>query len=107
MMPGLNRKGPENQGPMTGRAQGFCAGRDSAFESGLGRRAGRGRCRVGSGQGMRGFGQRGFGPGRQAAFAGSYGYGNRFDLKSDLEQRASELENELNAVREELSSLSK
>lgn len=48
-MPGLNGTGPLGEGPMTGRAQGRCAGNKSiddtilGFGHGLGRGMGRGR----------------------------------------------------------------
>ena len=48
-MPGLNRRGPENEGPMTGRAKGTCNPRSQdeyathSFGQGQGMRRGRGR----------------------------------------------------------------
>jgi hypothetical protein len=59
-MPSGDRTGPMGQGPMTGRALGFCAGFDTpgytkGFGSGMGRGFGFGRGR-GRGRGM-GYGQ--------------------------------------------------
>lgn len=54
-MPGLNRKGPEGQGPKTGRGMGRCNpdfNEENFPQQGLGRRNGRGRGR-GNGRGMR------------------------------------------------------
>ncbi len=75
-MPGLNRKGPENMGPMTGRKMGRCARPKSETDDfgpmnevqgrgrGLGLRRGSGPC--GGGRG-RGFGRNpGQNPGRGA-----------------------------------------
>ena len=58
-MPGADRTGPVGQGPMTGRAEGFCA--RSAVSRGLGYWGGRGfrggfgrRCGLGRGRGALG-----------------------------------------------------
>ena len=66
-MPGLNQKGPDNQGPMTGRAQGNCPENASIDDNycntrrkgtGRGRRAnGIGRCQGGTGRGQGGRGR--------------------------------------------------
>ncbi len=74
-MPGLNRKGPQSEGPMTGRKMGRCnpenkgktddeilQNKDSSLESGQG---------MGRGQGLgRGQGGPGRGLGRQNRFRG-------------------------------------
>lgn len=96
-MPGFNRRGPDNQGPMTGRGRGLCtgnagyAGYDAGFGRGFGPGYGRGRGRRWA-QG--GFGGRGMGPwgGAQAAP----------ESPDDLKQRAEWLESELAAVRQQL-----
>lgn len=97
-MPGFNRRGPDNLGPMTGRGRGLCtgnagyAGYDNGFGRGFGPGYGRGRsgrwCR--DGFGGRGYGRRSFG---QAAPPES---------PEDLKQRAEWLESELSAIRQQL-----
>jgi len=54
-MPGGDRRGPEGQGPRTGRAAGFCAGNDEPgfMSRGWGRGGGGGRGRGGGGWGRR------------------------------------------------------
>ncbi len=66
-MPYGDRSGPIGQGPMTGRALGYCTGYDSpGYVKGAGR---------GMGRGMgRGFGY-GRAWGRGAGFPGGWGYG--------------------------------
>ncbi len=74
-MPGLNKKGPQNEGPMTGKRQGRCVSDNTETQQvPVDRGRGMGRCvansggrGVGCGMG-RGAGQRrgrGFGRGRQ------------------------------------------
>jgi hypothetical protein len=89
-MPGFNRRGPDNQGPMTGRGRGLCTG-NAGFGRGFGPGYGRGRGRRCS-QG--GFGGRGLGP-RAYAQAGP-------ESPDDLKQRAEWLESELAAIRQRL-----
>ena len=92
-MPGFNQGGPENQGPMTGRRQGRCA--DNANVGGFGGRCQRGR----SGRGNRGMGNAQWNmPAGQAP--------STFDNKNALNQRAQNLENELQAIKQELKNLS-
>lgn len=69
-MPRGDKTGPNGQGPMTGRAMGYCAGNDSpGFTTGGGRGMGRG---WGGGRGFgRGFGG-GFGRGYGRGFGGRY-----------------------------------
>ena len=65
-MPAGDRTGPMGQGPMTGRALGFCAGFDSpGYVKGVGGGIGRG---YGPGRGM----------GRGLRFRGGRGYGFRW-----------------------------
>ncbi len=61
-MPGMNRKGPEGAGPLTGGGRGICRrtvdtggsgqGQGRGQGAGLGRRGGRGRCLVGGDEGL-------------------------------------------------------
>ena len=64
-MPGLNRKGPQGDGPMTGRKMGRCnpnnkgktddeilQNRDSSLEPSQGMGRGMGRCQGGPGRGL-------------------------------------------------------
>jgi len=98
-MPGFNRRGPENQGPMTGWGRGLCtgnpgnAGYDTGFGQGYGPGYGRGR-----GRGRRwaqgGFGGRGM-RGRAVAPAAPAS-------PDELKQRAEWLESELAAIRQQL-----
>jgi hypothetical protein len=81
-MPGFNKRGPENQGPMTGRNMGNCARNQASGQPGFGRGCGNGR-------GMRNAQQ--YMPPQQTA-----------STKEDLAQRARDLEKELNAVKQEL-----
>ncbi|MDZ7664358.1 MAG: DUF5320 domain-containing protein [Desulfotignum sp.] len=98
-MPGFNRRGPENQGPITGWGRGLCtgnagnAGYDTGFDQGYGPGYGRGR-----GRGRRwaqgGFGGRGM-RGRAVAPAAP-------ESPDELKQRAEWLESELAAIRQQL-----
>ena len=97
-MPGLNQRGPENMGPMTGRKMGRC----TAGNAGQGYGAGSGQ---GAGFGG-GFGRaRGCGRGRGRAGAWAAPAGNRpygAGTKEDLSLRAQALEQELEAIKNEL-----
>lgn len=104
-MPGLNQRGPENMGPMTGRKMGRCIS-DNAYpgpDYGVAGRRG-----YGQGAGFsrgRGCG-RGFGP--RGAWTGQSAAGPAASLaEEDLHLRAKALEQELEAVRNELKNLSK
>lgn len=94
IMPGFNQRGPENQGPMTGRRQGRCADNDNAGD--FGRRCQGGRSR----RGNRGMANAQWNrPAQQTP--------NSFvDNKEALKQRAQNLENELQAIKQELNNLS-
>ena len=81
-MPGFNRRGPENQGPMTGRRMGNCGGNQAYNQAGFGRGRGNGRC-------MRNTQQYMYAP-------------QQFSTKEELAQRAQDLEKELEAVQQEL-----
>ncbi len=106
-MPGLNQRGPDNMGPMTGRRMGRCATGYPQDPAGYpGQAYGRGYGQ-GYGQGY-GYGQgrgcgRGFGPrGRGAAFRGAPAGPVAPLTKEDLNLRAKALEQELEAVKNEL-----
>ncbi|MCF8093374.1 MAG: DUF5320 domain-containing protein [Desulfotignum sp.] len=89
-MPGFNRRGPDNQGPMTGGGRGFCTGVADLFRPvGAGYGRGRGRGRGQSFFGGRGFGRMGQGP-------------TVYETRDDLQMRAKWLETELAAVKEQL-----
>lgn len=95
-MPGFNRRGPENQGPMTGRGRGVCTGGAgyTGYDSGIGPGFGRGRGRrwFQGGFGGRGLGRRTFTP-----------EGPDGPKSADvLKQRAEWLESELAAIRQQL-----
>ncbi|MEE4365025.1 MAG: DUF5320 domain-containing protein [Desulfotignum sp.] len=96
-MPGFNRRGPENQGPMTGRGRGLCTGAADpvqGFGTGYGPGFGRGRGRR--------WCQGGFGPrGPMRPWQAAPDTGN-----NDLEARAKWLETELAAVKQQLNDLS-
>ena len=81
-MPGFNKRGPENQGPMTGRKMGNCARNQALNQAGFGRGCGNGRRMRNAQQYM---------PPQQSA-----------STKEDLAQRAHDLEKELEAVKQEL-----
>ena len=89
-MPGFNQRGPQGLGPMTGRGLGVCGNRNMA----------------GAGYGGRGFG-RGFG-------GGGRGMGRWFGPvaapgaadETTLQERARMLEEELNAVKAQLKTMS-
>ncbi len=91
-MPGFNRRGPENQGPMTGRGRGLCKGAAEPAQGFgtenapvFGRGRGRRWCQGG-------FGPRG--PMRQ--------WQTSPDAGNDLQARAKWLEAELAAVKQQL-----
>lgn len=93
-MPGFNRRGPENQGSMTGRGRGLCTGAaDSVqgFATWYGPGFGRGRGRRWRQGGL--GSKRSMGPSQTAPDA-------RND--NDLEARAKWLEAELAAVKQRL-----
>lgn len=101
-MPGLNERGPENMGPMKGRRMGRCvAGNaypDQNYAPGYGQGYGYGAV-YSRGRGCgRGFGSRG----RGSTLAGPI----PSPTKDDLNLRAKALEQELEAVRNELKNLS-
>jgi len=107
-MPGGNGTGPLGQGPMTGRAAGFCAGYQvPGYANPVGGRGffGRGR----------GFGGRGGGFGRGRGF-GWYGAGFGFPVPvapsvtgeqelQELKQQAEFLQSSLSQINERISQL--
>ena len=90
-MPGLDQRGPLGQGAMTGGRQGICQDRGPAGPADRFGRGGRRGCRG------RGFG-RGYAPPVQFTQAEP--------TKSELEDRARELEDELNAVKSQMKAMS-
>jgi hypothetical protein len=96
-MPGLNHKGPENMGPMTGRKMGRCANKNVQNQIFAGQGFGRGR--------NRGF-CRGLGPNRRGLEALTNQQQNQATTQ-DLNLRAQALEQELESVRNELKNLPK
>jgi hypothetical protein len=106
-MPGFNRRGPDNQGPMTGGGRGLCnnaAGYAVPYAGnqtpGLGRGRGRRGCQTGFGGRRfadRGFGGRGFG-----RSAGPQMQAEEPEIRDRLKQRAQWLETELAAVQSQL-----
>jgi hypothetical protein len=92
IMPGFNRRGPDNQGPMTGWGRGVCAGNagyGAGFGQGFGPGFGRGRGRAQGGFGGRRMGRRAFAPASP-------------ESPDELKQRAEWLESELAAIRQQL-----
>ncbi len=93
-MPGFNRRGPENQGPMTGWGRGLCTGNAgyAGYDTGYGPGYGRGRGRRWAQGGFGGRGMRG----RQAVAPAAP------ESPDELKQRAEWLESELAAIRQQL-----
>ena len=104
-MPGGDRTGPVGQGPMTGRAEGFCTGSQTpgfANPGGIG--YGRG---LGSGRG-RGFGRRYWRRSRDYYPEPYYPIAQtRDEEKTYLENMVKGLEEEINIIRERIKELSK
>ena len=101
-MPGVNQRGPQGLGPRTGRCQGVCGnqnmvgtGAGDGYGAGFG---GRGCRREFGGGGMR----RGMGRGLGPAAAPATGATN----ETALQDRARMLEQELNAVKAQLNTMS-
>ncbi|SDU56947.1 DUF5320 domain-containing protein [Desulfobacula phenolica] len=103
-MPGFNQQGPMNQGPMTGGGRGTCANGQMAGAAGFGnaRFAGPGSGFRG-GRGGRSFGR---GPGCGRWYSQVPVTASAPVTKQVLQQRADILESELNAIKEQLASLS-
>ncbi|MDD9301264.1 MAG: DUF5320 domain-containing protein [Desulfobacter sp.] len=98
-MPGLNQRGPQGQGPMTGRGQGVCQNQG----------AGQGFARGGfAGQGFQGGrgGKRGCGRGLGRGFGPGLGQGQAQFAETSLEARAKTLEEELKAIKAQLNAMS-
>lgn len=89
-MPGFNQRGPQGLGPMTGRGLGVCGNRNMA---GAG---------YGAGYGGRGFGGGGRGMGRWFGPVAAPGAAD----ETTLQERARMLEEELNAVKAQLKTMS-
>ncbi len=101
-MPGLNQRGPQGQGPMTGRGQGVCQNPNiTQGRGGGGFAAGRGGrgCRRGAGGGGGGGGR---GMGREFGYAAA----PAASTEAELQDRARILEDELNTVKAQLNARS-
>jgi len=103
-MPGLNQRGPMNNGPMTGRGRGVCTGNSipgQGFAGGgypMGRGLGRRGCQVPGRGGSRGNGWAGnYGPWADSAPAVS--------TQAILPNRAAMLEVELAEIKNQLNKL--
>ncbi|MEA1878838.1 MAG: DUF5320 domain-containing protein [Bacteroidota bacterium] len=110
-MPRGNKTGPSGDGPMTGRAQGYCTGNNQAgftnnqanpgqgfgrgFRGGFGGGGGRGQ---GRGLGMRGQGQR---------FGFGQGYQNTNYINEQSVSEKTLIENEIRVLKDQLSYLEK
>ena len=114
-MPGGDRTGPLGNGPMTGKALGFCAGNPTpgypnpSYGRGLGRGWGRGFGR-GFWRRGRGFWWRGYGDpyfGSHPLERGMYAQPTREEEKTYLENMIKSLEEEMKMIRERLEELSK
>ncbi len=92
-MPGFNRRGPDNQGPMTGGGRGICTGAADPVQG-----VGKGYPAYGRGWGQKGFGGRGFGRTRP--------WRTVPDISNDLQERAKWLETQLAAVKQQLNEIS-
>jgi hypothetical protein len=98
-MPGLNRRGPMNEGSMTGKGRGLCTGsvdQGQAFGAG------------GYGSMRRGFGRR-----RCQAYESGIGWGINYNFrptqlntKAVLQNRANLLEAEIAEIKQQLSRMS-
>jgi len=113
-MPAGDGTGPMGQGPMTGRAAGYCAGYGvpgymnpipgRGFGYGFGRGWGRGRGR-GWGRGFGGMGQMGYGPDYGVAYPGPLAYGNPVSPQQEaeaLKTQAEQVEATLAGIRKRL-----
>nr|NJM01518.1 DUF5320 domain-containing protein [Desulfobacula sp.] len=98
-MPGLNQRGPMNDGPMTGRRKGLCAGSAAAgqgFVGGYGMGGGfRRSCRAAAWGGGRGIG-------RGGNFSAWAGPSPLVSSQTILQNRASMLEAELAEIKNQL-----
>ena len=108
-MPGGDRTGPLGQGPMTGRAAGFCAGnQEPGYASpGFGRRSFRGRGR-GFGRGFWGRG-RGFWSQRpypEPNYEMSYPRPSKDEEKKYLEDMLKNLEEDIKDIKNRIKELS-
>ena len=95
-MPGLDQRGPEGRGTMTGRRKGICQSQgfaDIKTACGFGSSRGKGNCHR-NGAGRR-FGRR-----------PSVGRAEMYQTEASLQDRARILEDELNAVKDQLKAMS-
>jgi hypothetical protein len=114
-MPGGDRTGPAGQGPMTGRAAGYCAGYDrpgymnpyprGGFGRGWGRGFGRG---MGWGRGWgRGWAQPGYAPGYYPQQAPAYEHPSREDELRMLRDQLKYAEEDMKAMQKRIAELEK
>ena len=106
-MPGFDRSGPRGEGPLTGRGLGYCRG--GVHQGFFGRGIGQGGFGRGVGQG--GFPRGGgmghcWGGGRNRWFQNRW-IDTRTPSQDNLKEYATELENELKAVKQQLADLTK
>lgn len=102
-MPGLNQRGPMNDGPMTGRGRGLCTGNVTAGQGFVGG--------YGMGRGLRrGCRDFGWGGGRGMGRGGNYGpwagTSPAVSNQTILQNRANMLEAELAEIKNQLNKLS-
>ncbi len=109
-MPRGNKTGPNGDGPMTGRAQGYCTGNNqpgfinnqSNQAQGFGRRA-RGGFAGGYGRAQ----GRGFGRGMGQGFGFRHGYQNTYAGSGSPVSEKTLIENEIRVLKDQLSYLEK
>ncbi len=103
-MPGLNQRGPMNNGPMTGWGRGICAGNITPGQGVAG-----GGYPLGRSLGRRGCQAAGWGGGRGVGRGGNYGpwagSSPAVPTQTILQNRADMLEAELAAIKNQLNKL--
>ncbi len=109
-MPRGNKTGPNGDGPMTGRAQGYCTGNNQPGfvnnQINPGRGYGRGTRGGYAGGYGRGLG-RGFGRGMGQGFGFRHGYNNAYGVADEGVSEKTLIENEIRVLKDQLSHLEK